>query len=163
MNISQTARERHGIFDERIHQERVKASDKGHVLVRQFSGRKSQLPVMFDTYHSRSNKTKMKITIQTPQVTARESLLDFVRQKVEKLAVFTDRLAEARVTLKLNKSDIRENKICEITGLIPGNDLFASKQAGSFEEATMDAVDAIKRQISDWKGKVSAPAGNLSI
>jgi putative sigma-54 modulation protein len=94
----------------------------------------------------------MKVLIQTPNVAAGKSLLDFVREKVEKLGDFSARLLEARVILKLSKSDIRENKICEIRGIISGNDLFVEKKATTFKEASMKAVDAMKRQITDLKG-----------
>lgn len=93
----------------------------------------------------------MKVIIQTPDVNAKQSLLDFVDEKVQKLGQFSERVIDARVTLRTDKSDNRENKICEIRVGIPGNDLFVSKQAASFEEATLDAVDAMKRQINDWK------------
>lgn len=93
----------------------------------------------------------MKVLIQTPKVEAGKSLLDFVREKVGKLSDFSERLLEARVILKFSKSDIRENKICEIRGVISGNDLFVVKQASTFKEASMKAVDAMKRQITDLK------------
>ena len=93
----------------------------------------------------------MKVIIQTPDVNAQQSLLDFVDEKVQKLSQFSERIIDARVTLRTDKSDNRENKFCEIKVGIPGNDLFVSKQAASFEEATLDAVDAMKRQINDWK------------
>jgi len=98
----------------------------------------------------------MKIIIQTPDIKARETLLNFVTEKVEKLGTLSDQLLEARVTLRLDKSDTRENKICVIKGVIPGNDLFVEKQATSFEEATLKSVETMKRQISDWKAKKSA-------
>jgi putative sigma-54 modulation protein len=95
----------------------------------------------------------MRIFIQSPHVLAREQLLNFVKEKVGKLHDISDRLQEAKVLLKLNKSDVRENKICEIRGVISGNDLFAERQAATFEEATLMAVDAIRRQVTDWKDK----------
>ncbi|MGC1241496.1 MAG: HPF/RaiA family ribosome-associated protein [Chryseosolibacter sp.] len=95
----------------------------------------------------------MRVIIQSPRVLAREPLLDFVRQKVGKLSEVSDLLLEARVLLKVNRSDVRENKICEIRGIIYGNDLFAEKQASTFEEATLKAIDAVKRQITDLKDK----------
>lgn len=101
----------------------------------------------------------MRIIIQSPRVLARETLLDFVREKVGKLEDISDRLQEARVTLKLNKSDIRENKVCEIRGVVSGTDLFAGRQAATFEEAALRAVDAIKRQMIDWKMKQGPQTG----
>jgi putative sigma-54 modulation protein len=93
----------------------------------------------------------MKIIIQTPDFKAQPELTDFVNEKVEKLTQFTDRILEGRVLLKLDKSETKENKISEIRLVIAGNDLFASKQGKSFEEATIKAVEALRSQIEDWK------------
>ena len=93
----------------------------------------------------------MKITIQTPNFKADQKLLDLVTEKVEKLGKFSDRIHEASVTLKLDKSDTRENKICEIKLGIPGNDLFATKQSKTFEEAASKTSDALRSQIEAWK------------
>jgi putative sigma-54 modulation protein len=93
----------------------------------------------------------MKIIIQTPDFKAQPELTDFVNEKMEKLTQFTDRILEGRVLLKLDKSETKENKISEIRLVIAGNDLFASKQGKSFEEATIKAVEALRSQIEDWK------------
>ena len=93
----------------------------------------------------------MKITIQSPDFKADQKLIDFVNEKIEKLGKFSDRIHEANVTLKLDKSDPRDNKICEIRLGIPGNDLFASKQCKTFEEADAKTSDALKSQIDAWK------------
>ena len=77
----------------------------------------------------------MKITIQTPGVKARKNLLELVDLKMQKLGKLNERLVEARVCLKLSKSDTTENKICEITILAPGSNLFIEKCAQSFPEA----------------------------
>ncbi len=98
----------------------------------------------------------MKILIESPKIAVRESLLEFVQEKVGKLALFSDSLMEARVVLKLNKVEGKQQKVCEIRSVIPGNDLFTSKQGETFEEAVLKAVEAAKRQIKDWKGKAGA-------
>jgi len=56
----------------------------------------------------------MKITIQAPDFKPRETLTSFVEDNVGKLALLSDRIIEGRVYLKLDKSDSRENKVCEI-------------------------------------------------
>jgi ribosome-associated translation inhibitor RaiA len=53
--------------------------------------------------------------------------------------------------LKLDKSDTKENKICEIKLVIPGQDLFASKQSNTFEDALMQTIEAVKPQVERWK------------
>ena len=96
----------------------------------------------------------MNIIIQTPDFKADQKLLDLVNEKIEKLGKFSDRIHESSVTLKLDKSETKENKICEIRLGIPGNDLFASKQCKSFEEALAKTTDALRSQIENWKEKV---------
>ncbi len=93
----------------------------------------------------------MKIIIQAPDFKASEALTTFVHDNVGKLANLSNRILESRVFLKLDKSDTRENKICEIKLVIPGQDLFASKQSSSFEDAVVQAIEAVKPQIARWK------------
>lgn len=93
----------------------------------------------------------MKVIIQTPGFKADQKLLDFVVKKLEKLGQINDTILEANVCLKLDKSDTRENKICEVKLAIPGSDLFAAKQSQTFEEATNKVVVALKRQLTDLK------------
>ncbi|MCK7530409.1 MAG: HPF/RaiA family ribosome-associated protein [Marinilabiliales bacterium] len=47
----------------------------------------------------------------------------------------------------------RENKISEIKLELPGGPLFARKQSKTFEEATDEAIDALKKQITKHKQK----------
>lgn len=93
----------------------------------------------------------MKIFIQTPHLTVRQFLINFVRQKVGALADLSNSLQEARVTLKLNRAEPKDSKTCEILGIIRGNDVFAQKKADSFDQAVIKAVEAIKRQLTDRK------------
>ena len=51
---------------------------------------------------------KMKITIQTPGFKARRELLDLINEKVGKLSHLSDRILEARVLIKADKSDTLE-------------------------------------------------------
>jgi putative sigma-54 modulation protein len=96
----------------------------------------------------------MKTIIQAPNIKVRENLQALIKEKMEKLGSLNNRLIEARVCVKFHKSDTRDNKICEIQMVIPGNDLFATKHAKSFPEAVRKASLAMQRQISDWKLKV---------
>jgi len=93
----------------------------------------------------------MKVIIQTPDFKAQKTLIDFTKEHVEKLAVFNDRIHEGRVCLKIDTSDKGENKVCEIKLVVPGNDLFASRQSNSFEDAISQTMDALKRQLERWK------------
>lgn len=95
----------------------------------------------------------MKIDVHSLHFDAGEKLLDFVDAKVNKLDTFYDGIVAADVTLKLEKSDISENKIAEIKVQIPGGDVFCSRQAKSFEEAVDLSVDALKKQLQKAKEK----------
>jgi putative sigma-54 modulation protein len=89
----------------------------------------------------------MQVQVQSIHFDADIKLIQFIEEKLGKLSTFHDRIIKGEVFLRLDKSDVNENKIAEIKLSIPGNDLFAKKQSKSFEEATDEAVDALRRQI----------------
>lgn len=93
----------------------------------------------------------MKMIIQTPDFKASEKLTEFIQEKAGALESFSDRIIETWVWLRLDNSNNNENKMCEIKLVIPGNDLFASKQSHSFEDAIVRTVDAVKRQLEQRK------------
>lgn len=93
----------------------------------------------------------MKILIQALDLKPQQELIDFINEKINKLERFTDEVLESRVLLKVDKSDSRENKICEIRLVVKGHDLFATRQSKSFEEATIEAVEALRNQIESRK------------
>lgn len=84
---------------------------------------------------------------------ASSDLEDFITQKVEKVCSKHNEVIGAEVTLKLDNTDTPENKITDIRLMLKGDDLYASKQCKSFEEATDLAVDALKKQLEKYKGK----------
>jgi putative sigma-54 modulation protein len=93
----------------------------------------------------------MKMITQTPGFTATRKLQKFVQDNVSKLEQISERIIESRVCLKLDKSDKKANKVCEIRLVIPGNDLFASRQCNSFEEAVLQSTEAIRHQVERLK------------
>lgn len=96
----------------------------------------------------------MKVSISSLHFKADVKLESFIREKVTKIASLFDGVIGSEVTLKLDQSSTNENKIAEVRIMIPGNDLFAKKQAKSFEEAIDNATDALKKQITRHKEKV---------
>jgi putative sigma-54 modulation protein len=94
----------------------------------------------------------MKLTIQSLHFTSNPKLNDFVTDKVNKLSHFYERIESADVSLKLDKSDITKDKVCEIRLAVAGGDLFAKSRQESFEEATIEAVKALQQQIQKMKG-----------
>lgn len=97
----------------------------------------------------------MKVTISSIHFKTDRKLEEFIKQKVEKLSKNYDQVLGSDVVLKIANSNDQINKIAEIRLLIPGNDLFARKQSRTFEEATDQAIDALKKQLERHKAKVN--------
>lgn len=95
----------------------------------------------------------MRVKIQSIHFDADKKLLDFVESKVDKLNTYSNKIIDGEVFLRLDKSSTHENKIAEIKLLVPGNDLFAKRQCKTFEEATDQAVEALRRQLKKKKEK----------
>jgi len=94
----------------------------------------------------------MEINIQSLHFDADKKLINFIEDKVGKLELFYDKILGSNVTLKVD-SQGKDNKVAEIKIKLPGKELFAKKQCKSFEEATDEAVEAIRKQIKKHKGK----------
>ncbi len=98
----------------------------------------------------------MQIQVHSIHFDADQKLIDFIREKISKLGTFHDSIISGEVFLRLEKSDVNENKVAEIKLLVPGKDLFAKRQCRTFEEATDDAVEALRRQIKKQREKARA-------
>ena len=97
----------------------------------------------------------MQVKVQSIQFSADQKLLNFVSQKVNKLNLFFGNILVSEVFLKVIRANSNNNKLVEIKINIPGKELFARKKSKSFEEATDEAVNALRRQINKHKGKNS--------
>ncbi len=96
----------------------------------------------------------MKVNIQSLHFDADIKLLEFIENKITKLGQVSDAIISADVTLRLEKSDIKENKLVEISINVPGSDdIFSRKQGKTFEEAVDEASQALRRQLKKLKGK----------
>lgn len=95
----------------------------------------------------------MDVNINSIHFTADKKLKQLIELKVNKLSTFHDGLLGAEVNLKVDKSDVKENKIAEIKLFVKGSDLFAKKQSKTFEEAVDECVDASRRQLLKHKEK----------
>ena len=95
----------------------------------------------------------MDVNINSIHFTADKKLKQLIQTKVSKLTTFHDGLLSVDVNLKVDKSNSRENKIAEVKLFIRGGDLFAKKQAKTFEEAVDDCLDATRRQLLKHKEK----------
>ena len=98
----------------------------------------------------------MNINISALHFKTDQKLEVFINEKIEKLAKLHDGILGADVTLKLENTDKPENKSVEIRIKIRGNDALAAKTAKTFEEATDNAIDALKKQLIKVKDKERA-------
>jgi len=96
----------------------------------------------------------MQIEIRSIHFKADRKLEDFIKDKIERLSQFYDGVIGSEVSLKLSNTETIENKITEIRLSVRGNDLYAKKQSKSFEEATDNAVEALRRQLIKHKEKI---------
>jgi len=97
----------------------------------------------------------MEVKINSVQFKPDQKLVDFVNKKVNKLDTFFDGIIGAEVILKVDKPEAAKNKVAELKLSIPATDnLFAKKQADSFEEALDLAIDAMKKQLDKYKQKL---------
>jgi putative sigma-54 modulation protein len=98
----------------------------------------------------------MKLQVHSVHFTADQKLLDFIQKKVDKLETFYDRFTDGEVFLRVDKPETHDNKVVEIKLNIPGGVLFAKSQKSSFEAATDDATESLRRQVNKHKEKQGA-------
>lgn len=96
----------------------------------------------------------MKVTIQTLHFKADRKLENFVEAKLDKLGNVYESVIGAEVVLRLENVEDNQNKIADIRLMIPGSDLFASKHSKTFEEASDQAVEALRKQLAKHKEKI---------
>ncbi len=99
----------------------------------------------------------MEVKLNSVHFNADQKLVEFVNKKVSKLDTFFDGIIKADVTLKVAKPEAANNKVAELKLSIPATEnLFAKKQADTFEEATDLAIDAMKKQLDKYKQKLKS-------
>lgn len=96
----------------------------------------------------------MKVNITSVHFKTDQKLENFIEKKISKLSGMIEGVMGSEVTLKLDNSEKRDNKVAEIRLLIKGYDLYAKKQSTTFEHATDTAVDALKKQVEKYKGRL---------
>ncbi|MBP5327242.1 MAG: ribosome-associated translation inhibitor RaiA [Bacteroidales bacterium] len=93
----------------------------------------------------------MNIAINAVKFKADPKLENYVKEKVGKLERLVDNATKCEVFLKVDKPESDNNKIAEISLNMPGQPLFNSKQADTFEQAVSECVDSMKVQIDKYK------------
>jgi putative sigma-54 modulation protein len=96
----------------------------------------------------------MKLQVHSIHFDADQKLISYIQKKIDKLETFYDRMVDGEVFLRLNNEGI-ENKTVEIKLRVPGDQLFATEKARSFEEATGLAAEALRIQLKKFKTKVT--------
>jgi len=95
----------------------------------------------------------MKINLQSLHFKASDQLKEFVNEKVGKLFRLNEEILSAEVTLIADDIKIATNKICEIRLVVPGYDDFVKRDAESFEEAVLTAVEALQKVLTRKKDR----------
>ncbi len=95
----------------------------------------------------------MKLNVHSIHFNADKKLVTFIQKKVDKLETYFDRMVDGEVFLRLNNEGV-ENKTVEIKLNVPGNQLFATEKARTFEAAADQATEALKNQLKKFKTKV---------
>ncbi|MDR0431321.1 MAG: ribosome-associated translation inhibitor RaiA [Tannerellaceae bacterium] len=98
----------------------------------------------------------MDIKIQSIHFDATGKLEAFVQKKVAKLEKYFDGIISAEVILKVIKPETVQNKSASIKLSIKSGELFAEKNADSFEQAVDDCSEALSKQLMKYKEKVRA-------
>ncbi len=95
----------------------------------------------------------MKLQMHSIRFDADQKLIQFIQKKADKLDTFFDRIIDGEVFMRLDKDNNMENKIIEIKLNIPKNQLFVKERAKSFEAASDQAIEALRKQIIKHKDK----------
>ncbi len=96
----------------------------------------------------------METQIQSLHFHHKRGLENFIREKMDKLDELFDRLEASKVILKLENSRSKQNKTAEVSMRMPGMRLFAQDRSSTFEEAVVNAINEIKKQIAKHKDKL---------
>ena len=89
----------------------------------------------------------MVTRIQSVHFDASQQLVEFVEKKVAKLEKLCEGATSLEVAMKLIKPEAANNKEVALRLSTGNGELFASKTSGTFEDALLEAIDAIKVQI----------------
>ena len=95
----------------------------------------------------------MEVSVNAVKFKPTSALMDFVDKKARKIETLLPQAIKVDVTMKVDKEHDVCNKVADMRVVIPGDDLYASKQCDTFEEAIDQCLDALKKQIEKLKEK----------
>ena len=97
----------------------------------------------------------MQINFHAHEFKTDVKLLDYVEQKVGKLAHYFEQIIDADVYLSLEgKKHIVRDKTLTLKLRMPGNTIVTTETCLSFEEACDVVVEHAKRQLTKYKEKL---------
>ena len=100
----------------------------------------------------------MQIQIQSVHFDADAKLLEFIDKKVAKLTTYYEGIVRADVILRLEPIGHVQDKVAEIVLHVPGHNFVAKESYKSFEQATDECIDSLRRQLIKHKERVRNPA-----
>ena len=111
----------------------------------------------------------MDIIIQSLGFNASDHLENFIREKLNKVVLESDKVIRANVTLYKGSESNVQNNVCEIRLEVPGNDHFVKKSCDVFEKSITECIDALQnisrktrdKQISQRQSHLSPEGGTL--
>ena len=95
----------------------------------------------------------MDVTIKAIKFDATDKLQECIQKKVSKLDKHCGDIRKVEVSLKVVKPETAMNKQASLTVSLPGQELFAEKICDTFEEAVMETLAAIEKQLGKYKEK----------
>lgn len=104
-------------------------------------------------YCSTKKSVAMDINIKAIKFDATDKLQDFIQKKISKLDKYCNDIRKVEVSLKVVKPETAMNKQASLTVVLPKTELFAEKICDTFEEAVMETLDAIEKQLARYKEK----------
>jgi putative sigma-54 modulation protein len=99
----------------------------------------------------------MNVNIQTVHFNADKKLIEYIKEKIQKLSIFSDRIIGVNVFLKLdNVVHAVKDKVAEIRVHIPRHNFFVKSTSKSFEDSFDDAIDSMIAQMKKNKERKAA-------
>jgi putative sigma-54 modulation protein len=95
----------------------------------------------------------MNVNIDSIHFKADAKLLEYIKEKAEKLDKFYDKAIDINIKLKLENNGQVKDKIVEYVMVVPGEKLFVSTVDKTFEAAADSGIDSLKRQLKRFKDK----------
>jgi len=95
----------------------------------------------------------MDIIIQSLGFKASEHLEEFVREKLKKAVLESDKVIRANVILYAASESNPNNNVCEIRLEVPGNDHFVKKNSDVFEKAITECTETLQKVIRRARDK----------